>query len=121
MDSRITNADLGVNDVALLVDRLVFDGLVERCIYAGPRISMIVSDDEDTDVYVYKAVQSALAESIFGSMPCGVCPVSLLRQWSLFYLKVVIMNVCTHHHRCLICALTKDPSLRPAATTIHNG
>lgn len=75
-ESRITNAELDLDNVAMLLDRLVYDGLVERVIDNSPRLSRIVSDDEGSDVFVYKAVRSASVESALGSVPCGVCPVA---------------------------------------------
>jgi len=36
---------------------------------------MIVSDDEDTGLCVYKAVGSSMPESMIGTIPCGSCPV----------------------------------------------
>lgn len=74
-DSKVTSADLGSDDVGMLLDRLIFDGLVERVIYAGPRESRIVDDDEDDEIYVYRSVHSALPESLLASVPCGQCPV----------------------------------------------
>lgn len=75
MESRITSADLGPEDVEMLVERLIFDGLVEKVIWTGPRVSRIIDDDEDDELYVYRAVKNALPASCFGSVPCGHCPV----------------------------------------------
>lgn len=75
LDSRVTSAELGIEDVGMLLDRLVFDGSIERSVWTGPRVSRIVEDDEDDEIYVYKAVNDALPDSIIASIPCGQCPV----------------------------------------------
>lgn len=75
-DSRVTSAELETEDVSMLLDRLIFDGSLERVVWAGPRISRIVDDDDDDgDIYVYRAVSSALPESMMAGVPCGQCPV----------------------------------------------
>lgn len=76
--SEITNAPLQPEDVSMLLDRLIYDGLLVRDIWAGPRISCIVDDDEDeaeAEIYVYRAVPSGLPESMMAAVPCGHCPV----------------------------------------------
>lgn len=75
MESRVTSAELTVDDVAMLLDRLIFDGLVERVVSMSSRPSRIVADDEDDSCYVYKAVKGSHADSSMGSIPCGTCPV----------------------------------------------
>lgn len=75
-DSQVTSAELGSEDIAMLLDRLIFDGAVEKVVWTGPRVSRIVDDDEEDDeVYVYRAVTPALPESLLASVPCGHCPV----------------------------------------------
>lgn len=77
-DSRVTSAELGLEDVRMLLDCLMYDGVIERVVWAGPRESRIVDDDEDEEdleVYVYRTVNSALPESLMASVPCGQCPV----------------------------------------------
>lgn len=74
-ESRVTTAELTVEDISMLLDRLIFDGLIERVVSLTPRSSRIVGDDEDDDVYVLKAVRPDTSTSALGSIPCGVCPV----------------------------------------------
>lgn len=73
--SGVTSAELGTEDVAMLLERLVYDGLVRRVVWAGPRLSRVVDDDEDDDVHVYRVVGAALPESVMAGLPCGQCPV----------------------------------------------
>lgn len=75
MDSRVTSAELTEDDVAMLLDRLIFDGLVEKVVNMATRPSRIVADDKDENVYVYKAVKSGYSSSSMGSIPCGTCQV----------------------------------------------
>jgi DNA-directed RNA polymerase III subunit RPC6 len=74
-DSRVTLAELTREDVSMLLDRLAFDGKVEKIISMKTLPSQIVSDDEDDNVYVYKTVNSVEPESCMGTIPCGTCPV----------------------------------------------
>lgn len=74
-ESKVTSADLGTEDVSMLLDRLIFDGLLERVVWAGPRESRIIDDDEDDEIYVYRTVNAALPDSLMASVPCGQCPV----------------------------------------------
>jgi len=81
-DSKVSSAELGTEDVAMLLERLVFDGQLETVVRTGGpvRPSRIIDDDdlddgEDDDIYVYRAVRSALPESLMAAVPCGQCPV----------------------------------------------
>ena len=77
----MSSADLALEDVALLVGRLVYDGLVVRTAATAPKLGRIVSDDEDEgeedlDGHVYRAVPSGPSlPSALGTVPCGQCPV----------------------------------------------
>lgn len=73
-ESKVTSAELETEDVRMLLDRLIYDGVVDRVIWAGTRPSRIVDDDEDDDVYVYRTVNAALPESLMAAVPCGHCP-----------------------------------------------
>lgn len=74
MESGITSTELGTEDVRMLLDRLVYDGEVNRMM--GPR-SHVVNDDSDDedDLFVYRAIKSEQTESALASVPCGSCPV----------------------------------------------
>ncbi|KAF9426821.1 34-kDa subunit of RNA polymerase III (C) [Podila epigama] len=76
MDKRISQVDLTVDDITMLLDVLVYDGKVER--FHG-LIDENWGDDDDTDSdWVYKAVRDKKAESAWQDCPCGVCPVAEL-------------------------------------------
>lgn len=75
-ESKVTSAALTAEDISMLLDRLVFDGQIEKVVRTTSVSSRIVSDDEDENAYVYKAIRSAIPESMMGSLPCGTCPVS---------------------------------------------
>ncbi|KAF9333667.1 34-kDa subunit of RNA polymerase III (C) [Linnemannia elongata] len=75
MDKRISQVDLSVDDITMLLDVLVYDGKVERFIAQVDEDW----DDEDMDTdsdWVYKAVRDKKAESAWQDCPCGVCPVA---------------------------------------------
>lgn len=81
----MTSADLAIEDVALLVGRLIYDGLVIKSLSATPRLGRIVADDEDEDAeedldaYVYRAIRNdPPLTSVLGTVPCGQCPVMTL-------------------------------------------
>ncbi|PJF17191.1 hypothetical protein PSACC_02989 [Paramicrosporidium saccamoebae] len=74
-ESKVTSAELTAEDISMLLNRLVFDGLVEKVVSMASVPSRIVSDDEDDNIYVYKAVQSSISQSMIGSLPCGTCPI----------------------------------------------
>lgn len=78
-------------DVQMVLERLVFDGVLERFIPPRSVIMQHTSlthqsanrlvDDDDLDemnaesLYVYRAVRSSLDWSRIGAAPCGTCPV----------------------------------------------
>lgn len=80
--SGITSTDLGVEDVRMLLNRLVFDGEVERIVGAQGQVvsdSFAAGEDDDMDdgdIFVYRAVQSESVTSSLASIPCGSCPVA---------------------------------------------
>ncbi|KAF9975987.1 34-kDa subunit of RNA polymerase III (C) [Actinomortierella ambigua] len=74
IEKRISQVDLTVEDITMLLDVLVYDGKIERFLSAVDEDW----DDEDegsTD-WVYKAVRTKSAESAWQDCPCGVCPVA---------------------------------------------
>ncbi|KAI1318909.1 34-kDa subunit of RNA polymerase III (C) [Mortierella claussenii] len=75
MDKRISQVELSVDDITMLLDVLVYDGKVERF------IAQVDDDWDDDDMdtesdWVYKAVRDKKAESAWQDCPCGVCPVA---------------------------------------------
>ncbi|KAG0252131.1 34-kDa subunit of RNA polymerase III (C) [Mortierella polycephala] len=76
MEKRISQVDLTVDDITMLLDVLVYDGKVERFI-AQVDDDWGEDDDMDTDSdWVYKAVRDKKTESAWQDCPCGVCPVA---------------------------------------------
>ncbi len=73
-DSRVTTSELEIEDVNNLLDRLVFDGCVVKLVWTGPRVSTIVNDDEDDEIYAYRALPRHIVGAVAGSVPCGQCP-----------------------------------------------
>ncbi|KAF9436636.1 34-kDa subunit of RNA polymerase III (C) [Entomortierella beljakovae] len=75
VEKRISQVDLSVDDITMLLDVLIYDGKIERF------IAQIDEDwdDEDMDTesdWVYKAVRDKKSESAWQDCPCGVCPVA---------------------------------------------
>ncbi|KAF9206145.1 34-kDa subunit of RNA polymerase III (C) [Haplosporangium sp. Z 27] len=75
MEKRISQVELSVDDITMLLDVLIYDGKVERF------IAQVDEDwaDEDMDTesdWVYKAVRDKKVESAWQDCPCGVCPVA---------------------------------------------
>jgi len=73
MDRKISQVELTVGDITMLLDVLVYDGKVERFVAQ-------VDDDWDDDLepnsdWVYRAVRDGKTESAWQECPCGVCPV----------------------------------------------
>lgn len=82
-------------DVQMVLERLVFDGVLERFIpprsvvqqqqqqqqHSSTTVSNQLVDDDDYDemnaesLYVYRATRSSLDWSRIGAAPCGTCPV----------------------------------------------
>lgn len=75
VSSGITSTELGFEDVKMLLNRLIFDGEIERII--GTQNSSIYDDfdNDDSDVFVYRAIKSESCNSSLASLPCGSCPV----------------------------------------------
>lgn len=67
--------DLTIDDIAQVLERLTHDGLIEKVVSQSKLPSRIISDDEDDNIYVYKAVPLTTGESLLGSIPCGTCSV----------------------------------------------
>jgi DNA-directed RNA polymerase III subunit RPC6 len=100
--SGIITVDLAIMDVQMLLDRLWFDGKVQRLIKVNNDFSdaikpgkaglnrrrMQVLDDDlnssdddmeetdESDMWMYKATRSKQAESCWTDIPCGRCPVA---------------------------------------------
>lgn len=75
VSSGITSTDLGVEDVRMLLNRLVFDGEIERIV--GVQGHAVDDDDEDDgDIFVYRAIKNDTLSSSLASIPCGSCPVA---------------------------------------------
>jgi len=74
MDKRISQVELSVDDITMLLDVLVYDGKIERFLHT---VDDNWDDEDDTDTdWVYKAVRDKKAESAWQDCPCGVCPVA---------------------------------------------
>ncbi|KAG0222997.1 34-kDa subunit of RNA polymerase III (C) [Actinomortierella wolfii] len=73
VDKRISQVDLTVEDITMLLDVLVYDGKIERFLSA---VDEDWEDDEGSTDWVYKAVRTKSAESAWQDCPCGVCPVA---------------------------------------------
>lgn len=73
--SGITSTELGFDDVRMLLNRLIFDGNIEKVVSIQNRAISDNSDDESSDLYVYKAVKNEYTTSSLASIPCGSCPV----------------------------------------------
>lgn len=86
-ESRISSVPLTIQDIAMLLARLEYDGMVEKVCNMAPSLapSRIVADDdedgsdtEDVDLYngmyVFKAI-SPNGSSRLADLPCGQCPV----------------------------------------------
>lgn len=74
--SGITSTELGFEDVRMLLNRLVFDGEIEKVVAIQSRAISDDMDEEDDDLFVYRAVKNELIESSLASIPCGSCPVN---------------------------------------------
>ncbi|KAG0201882.1 34-kDa subunit of RNA polymerase III (C) [Mortierella sp. GBA30] len=77
MEKRISQVDLTVDDITMLLDVLVYDGKIERFI---AQVDEDWGDEGDLDMdsdWVYKAVtREKKAESAWQDCPCGYCPVA---------------------------------------------
>lgn len=72
--SGITSIDLSYEDVRMLLNRLLFDGEIEKVVTTK---NYAVEDDldDENDIFAYRAVKNELCESSLASIPCGSCPV----------------------------------------------
>jgi DNA-directed RNA polymerase III subunit RPC6 len=81
--SGITSTELGIEDVRMLLNRLIYDGEVERVVRA---VQHAVADsaeaDENDDLFVYRALKMHGTEdaaeavlSALSTVPCAACPV----------------------------------------------
>ena len=77
-ESRVTSVALTAEDIEMLLNRLLFDGLVTKVTSMAVVPSRIVDDDKDDSIYVYKATinNNEKTESMLAGMPCGCCPVA---------------------------------------------
>lgn len=76
MTSGVTSTDLGLEDVRMLLNRLIFDGEIERIVGVQGQAVADDSEDEDGDIFVYRAIKNDLCVSALASIPCGSCPVA---------------------------------------------
>lgn len=74
--SGITTTELGFDDVRMLLNRLVFDGEIEKIIGVQSRAVNDDFEDDEGDLFVYKAIKNESCESSLASIPCGACPVT---------------------------------------------
>lgn len=78
ISSGITSTELGFEDVRMLLNRLIYDGEIEKIVGIQNRAVNDDSDDEDGDLFVYRAIKNESCESSLASIPCGSCPVNNL-------------------------------------------
>ena len=74
--SGITSTELGYDDVRMLLNRLEFVGEIEKIIGAHNRAINDDFEDEDGDLFVYRAIKNETCGSSLASIPCGSCPVN---------------------------------------------
>jgi len=83
-NSGVTSTELGVEDVRMLLNRLIFDGDVEKIARAAQySVRDADNDDFDDDMFAYRALRNCDAEiesfestfSSLSSVPCATCPV----------------------------------------------
>lgn len=78
ISSGVTSTELGFEDVRMLLNRLIFDGEIEKIVSVQNRaVNDIFEDDDENDVFVYRAIKNELCESSLASIPCGSCPVRI--------------------------------------------
>ncbi|KAI9032244.1 RNA polymerase Rpc34 [Hyaloraphidium curvatum] len=69
---KVVNTALREEDVQVILDRLVFDGKIEKKL----RTSGFGSDDEGDDLFVYKTIRDRFGKTTaWTDFPCGTCPV----------------------------------------------
>lgn len=83
--SGITSTELGFDDVRMLLNRLEFDGEIEKIVSIQNHVINDDFDDEDGDLFAYRAIKNEACESSYASIPCGSCPVNYCAQHSLIY------------------------------------
>lgn len=76
-ESRVTTASLSSDDVSMLLNRLIYDNLIQKVVGQLSSGSAIVDDDEDESPYVYKATFTGANSplSVLADIPCGHCPI----------------------------------------------
>ena len=73
--SGITSIDLSYEDVRMLLNRLLFDGEIEKI--ATVQNYAVEDDlDEESDIFAYRAIRNESCGSALASIPCGSCPVN---------------------------------------------
>lgn len=65
--SKISRVQLSQADIEMILEKLVYDGLVER---------QIVAHSNEGDVKSYRSTNQFVTSTGLMKMPCGVCPVS---------------------------------------------
>jgi len=67
-----SGVSLDNDDVQGLLDRLVYDGKIEKRLRTTTLGS---SGDDEDDAWMYKAVNNSKSETTLTSTPCGQCPI----------------------------------------------
>lgn len=103
--SGITSTELGVDDVRMLLNRLIFDGEVEKFIGIQNRAINDDFEDDDGDLFVYRAIKNETCESSLASIPCGSCPVQRIYQCFLKYFRYLTFAPIEHQLVLLIVSI----------------
>ena len=89
ISSGITATELGFDDVRMLLNRLIFDGEIEKIVSVQNRaIIDNFEDEDDGDLFVYRAIKNEICESSLASIPCGSCPV----RYFIMFLMLIIFR-----------------------------
>lgn len=114
--SGITSTELGFEDVRMLLNRLVFDGEIEKVVaIRGRAVDDEIDEEEDDEMFVYRAVKNELIESSLASIPCGSCPVII----QYFYYLFISLNLS--FYRLLTCAQIVLLSVQQIVNIINSG
>lgn len=66
-NSKISRVQLSQADIEMILEKLVYDGLVERC---------VLSHSNEDNIKSYRSTNQFVTSTGLMKMPCGVCPVS---------------------------------------------
>lgn len=71
--SKISNIELSIQDIEMVLDTIVFDGLIEKVVETTSK--MEISDDEsDCETNYYRAISQLVESSNVTRVPCAQCP-----------------------------------------------